>query len=422
MAEQTTTITKTIMKGDRDTSFAARLKQAIPNVYSLPIDGYVEALRDMNEPDMRLAVFRRAESGRLGKEGEFSLGDLEPDQAETSIVTAWGPGTYQLRPVYQRQYYQPASIEYTIGRPADMKPAPPSIDDSAERERYLKRLRVQREIEQLEGGHGGDMKPEAMLAMLQAMMAPMTAAMSTARESANAEVAAMRAELAAERKEKHELLMRMLEAKEKPAAKSVTAELVDPLETIEKARLAAKALGLGRTGDDAGPVPLWSAEGFSTALQAAIPILQPVIQGIMEARARQPITIHPGPPQAMPSQSPRPPEAPNGGDMPRIPPEQQAAIEQAQRLFAEMMAAFHSELAKPMEDRNIPGLATWLQSVLVGADVSLYDRLVPIARSPEHLAALSLRADPGLAVLLQPQYAEGLKELFEHIRVEEESA
>ncbi len=81
--------------------------------------------------------------------------------------------------------------------------------------------------------------------------------------------------------------------------------------------------------------------------------------------------------------------------------------------------ALVTELSKPQEARDLPGVAAFLDSVTWDASgATLFDRVVSIARSPEALARASLKLlDPRL---VEGAAWEGMKKLLPHVKEEAE--
>jgi hypothetical protein len=90
------------------------------------------------------------------------------------------------------------------------------------------------------------------------------------------------------------------------------------------------------------------------------------------------------------------------------------------QVFREILDTLVAELSKPKESRDIPGIAGFLDSMVVsGNGTSFLDRFVPLARTPETLARLSVKLiDPRLA---SGSAWDGVRDLLVYVRGSETS-
>jgi hypothetical protein len=85
------------------------------------------------------------------------------------------------------------------------------------------------------------------------------------------------------------------------------------------------------------------------------------------------------------------------------------------QVFREILDALVAELSKSKEGRDIPGIAGFLDSVVVsGNGATFLDRFAPLARTPEALARLSIKLiDPRLG---SGSAWDGVRDLLVHVR------
>ena len=83
--------------------------------------------------------------------------------------------------------------------------------------------------------------------------------------------------------------------------------------------------------------------------------------------------------------------------------------------FKEMLDALIDELSKPKETRDVAGIASFLDSIVFDQTGStLLDRFDLIARAPERLAQITLKAiDPRLVL---DSVWPGVQELLLHVK------
>ncbi len=88
-------------------------------------------------------------------------------------------------------------------------------------------------------------------------------------------------------------------------------------------------------------------------------------------------------------------------------------------VFKEILDAVIEEVTRPQEQRNLPGVVAFLESVVLTPEgETLLDRLDPISRSPEKMAQVSLKLiDPRL---IAPDVWPGVQALLAHVKAEAE--
>src|SRR5439155_22599745 len=89
--------------------------------------------------------------------------------------------------------------------------------------------------------------------------------------------------------------------------------------------------------------------------------------------------------------------------------------------WTEVLDTLYSELTKPADDWDTPGLAAWLETIVLAADpdgpITLYDRVLPMIDAPERLVRISIKAiDPRFA---SDEAWPGVLALFDFIRKQE---
>jgi hypothetical protein len=156
-----------------------------------------------------------------------------------------------------------------------------------------------------------------------------------------------------------------------------------------------EGIEIGRErASESGTGSAWSPEGVATVISTAGPFIHDALN-----RFRP----NPGTP-ALPGAPGASPGAPDRGQPMAANP-----------VFSEIIEAVITELKAPKETRDVPGVAAFLGSIVIGAEgTTLYDRLASVAHSPERLARLSLRViDQRLA---DASVWDGMSELLAYVR------
>ncbi len=154
--------------------------------------------------------------------------------------------------------------------------------------------------------------------------------------------------------------------------------------------------------------------GFSwtETIQGLLQGLAPTLPALVEAAKRSGLAMPASNTTALPSANP----GGNGGSTVTEDPN----VAAAQAAFKEVVDLFADEVKKP--DRNLAGLAAFLESIVLDPvrGVTLLDRLVPMAQSPERLAQVSLKLF--FPRLTEPDVWPGMQALLAHLRAEAEQA
>lgn len=160
-------------------------------------------------------------------------------------------------------------------------------------------------------------------------------------------------------------------------------------------------IGRARAGAEAGD---GGGGGLVATVNSIIQGLAPYVPSIIEG-----VRGLSGPARAAPDAAPEralrsaPPAQPSGGDAPM-----------AINPLKEILDAVLEELTKPVAERDLPGVAAFLESIVLNeAGDTFLDRLAPLARTPDRLAKLSAR-------LIDPRFSEpdawpGVRALLDHL-------
>jgi hypothetical protein len=203
MTRKTTTVERIpAREGD---PIAGRLKDGMKEFARFTIEGYAQAFwLTMDDSEGRLDVFKKL-AGQFMKKGELAFQQVEPSEVESFIITTWGPGTYQLRPMIGGKYYGPASVAYKIGDTGDDEKGGERGDGLEE---LVGRLAVAKQLKELrEGlmlgekkGEDDGMKAADVQVMLNTAIQPLQTMLASSER---------RAEVAEQRN--HELQLKLME-------------------------------------------------------------------------------------------------------------------------------------------------------------------------------------------------------------------
>lgn len=170
------TITRREKPNEGD-SVQGKLRAALRHVASLTPSGYVEAVKQIGDPDIVLHVYKRVGLHGFNKCGAYEMHEVDPTTIEAAIMQSWGVGMFQLRPVHNERYYSPASVPFKItdgtDEPEDgAAPAGKDVEAViAETTRNLGNLAVAKRFKELSAGatEESNVNNDHMVALISAL-------------------------------------------------------------------------------------------------------------------------------------------------------------------------------------------------------------------------------------------------------------
>lgn len=188
MVRKTTTI-------ERDTDadpLAHAVREALTEYAKLDAAKYTEAYFAVagTQDSSRLDVFKRV-SGNMMKMGTVRVGEIEPADIESHLITCWRPGSYQLRPNIGGKYYAPSSMLYQVGEVEEGQ-AGPRGDDVAAAANAVANMALVKQLKEIKEGltekpkEDEGMKASEVSAIVDNSMRPVLLMLESANRRAEA--------------------------------------------------------------------------------------------------------------------------------------------------------------------------------------------------------------------------------------------